>query len=205
MKNMAHTNSVENQSDIDVRIKDTQHLESQVLFEDVAISVESFSGEAIDQFTNELTTTEKMPRDDIYRYDMMLGDASLDAQVNFAPAWKVVALQNMITSSSPVESGSGARVPQLNIVANYRKKIEEATVQYDPENVRVLDSATRPFIDGKMIVLKRDDPIYYVEELNTQLLMENFEIEVFQLMNSSSATVVPDLEKKIFPPAYTTN
>jgi hypothetical protein len=44
------------------------------------------------------------------------------------------------------------------------------------------------FGDNKYIQLIGDDALIYLEEANTELLTENFEIEVFEMFHSSSTT-----------------
>ena len=190
----------EAQNKVDNRIKATQYLESQVLFEDVEEKMADFSGEIVDLFTKELTTVEKTPKKDMFKFDMMLGDAALDGDANVAPAWKVAALQTMISSSAVKDLATNSLVPQLNITANYRKTIAEAAIDYNPASIRVLNDRTRPFVDGNMIILENDDPLYYIEELNTQVLVENFEIEVFDITNSTDwlTGAAPTLERKYF-------
>ena len=121
----------EAQSDTDARIRDTQYLESQVLFEDIEEAQERFSGEVYDQFTNESSTPERNPRLDVYRFDKMIGDAEMDGGQNIAPAWKVAALQSMITTASVNDAATNTLIPQLDIVANYKKAIIQSPMSAD--------------------------------------------------------------------------
>lgn len=188
----------EAQSDTDARIRDTQYLESQVLFEDIEEAQERFSGEILDQFTDESSTPERNPRLDVYRFDKMIGDAELDGNKDIAPAWKVAALQNMINSAEPNDKTNRTSIPQLDIVANYKKTIVEYQPVVDPDSPRALSAGTGRFVDGKTIQLQSDDPLYYIEELNTLLLTENFDLEVFLVSDSDDPSVEPRLERKFF-------
>tara|TARA_Y100000310_G_scaffold345536_1_gene466196 strand:+ start:3036 stop:4871 length:1836 start_codon:yes stop_codon:yes gene_type:complete len=200
---------VENQNDIDNRIKhETQYLESLVLFEDIDDAAAANIGETIDPLSTELTWVQRLPRKDVFKMDAMIGDAYLDGKTNAAPAWKVVALQSTITSSQEkgmVEASSEIAIPQLNIEANYTKKVVESTFEFDPSSVRALNDQTSTFIDDKIIILEQDDPVFYIEEVNTELLTENFEIEVFGYVVSGSNVSGPatgsqqdTLERKYF-------
>ena len=182
------------QSNAESRIRETQYLQSQVLFQDIEDSQEQFAGEIYDQFTNESTTIERNPRKDIYRFDTMIGDAHLDGNSNLAPAWKIVALQSMISGSDTQDSVNNSFIPQLNITASYKKAIVEY-YPLDPAMARIRHTRTGEFSDGKIIELQSDDPLYYIEELNTLLLTENFDLEVFVMTDSTSEE---SLERKFF-------
>ena len=186
------------QSNVDARIRDTQYLQSQVLFEDIEEAQERFSGEIYDQFTNETSTPERKPRLDIYRFDTMIGDAELDGEQNVAPAWKVVALQSMINESTTKDMTNNTHIPQLNITASYKKAIVPFEPDPDPDSPRALNAGSSEFVDGKAIELQSDDPLYYIEELNTLLLTENFDLEVFVVSDSDGTSVEPRLERKFF-------
>ena len=196
----------ENQNNVDNRIKNqSQYLESLVLFQDVDDSAAQYSGENIDPLSNELTWVQRVPRKDVFKIDAMIGDAYLDGEVNAAPAWKIVALQSTISSSQDNDSKNQIEVPQLNIVANYHKKVVESTFEFDPSSVRELHDQTFTFIDNKRIILEADDPIFYIEEVNTELLTENFDISVFGYVTSGSNVAGPGtgsqqdlLERKYF-------
>ena len=78
-------------------LEKTQYLESLVLFEDVdeLIDIE----ETIDFDNIKLTPARLKPRKDIFRLVEPIGDAYLDGESQAAPAWKIVALNGMISSS----------------------------------------------------------------------------------------------------------
>jgi hypothetical protein len=196
----------ENQNNVDNRIKnETQYLESLVLFEDIDDALAGTAGENIDPLSDELTWVQRLPRKDIFKINAMIGDAYLDGKTNAAPAWKVAALQSTISSSQEQDELNQIEIPQLNIVANYRKKIVESTFEFDPSSVRNLHDQTSAFIDDKRIVLEARDPLFYVEEVNTELLTENFDVAVFtyvtsgsNLANASTGSQEDKLERKFF-------
>ena len=174
------TSSIENQNDIDYRIKnETQYLESLVVFEDVEKYVAANGGELYDPLSSDLTLEQKQPRRNSYRYEMGIGDANLDGSTDVSPAWKIITLQSMISASQIEGALTGTLIPQINIVANYNKRVVESQFEYDPNSLRNLNDQTPVFVDNKMIILESDDPLIYVEEMNTSMLVENFEIEVF--------------------------
>jgi hypothetical protein len=181
-----------------IEISETPNLQSQVLFEDIEKAQEKFSGEVYDQFSQMSTTIERNPRVDVYRYDNMIGDAHLDGEKDKAPAWKVVALQSMIDSTTTRDFTNNTFIPQVNITASYKKAIVEYAAVVDPTSVRYLNSRTARFVDGKVIELQSDDPLCYIEEVNTLLLTENFDIEIFAVSEGETSLAASKLEKKFF-------
>jgi hypothetical protein len=184
-KRYASASAAENQNNINKRIKDeTQYLESLVLFKDVEKTLNEAAGTK-DLFGD--TPRKAQPAADIFRFDTAIGDAFLNGESNHAPAWKVVSLQSMISSSSGKDDLNEILIPQLNINANYKLQIAENEFDVDPHDVRELNNKTRAFSDDKVIELVSGDPLYYIEELNTEFFTKNFEIEVFHIADSSSA------------------
>ena len=66
-------------------------------------------------------------------------------------------------------------------------------------------SETDYFSDGRKIVLVQDNTMLYLEELNTMLLHENFDVEVFEVgvdeipATHTAGTTTDSLERKTFP------
>jgi hypothetical protein len=155
-------------------------------------------------FAADIGPLEYVPRQDIFKYDSAIGDALLDSKyTDVAPAWKIVVLNGKITSSEQkykVSENVSASIPQVNITVDYKKEIrnlEYPTRQSDqvkPESVRSNYNATPTFADNNFIRLSSQDPIIYVDEVNTELLTENFDIEIFLVTGSTGA----ELERKYF-------
>ena len=168
----------EGQNEVHKRIKDeTQYLESLVLFEEVENNIGKLSE---GQFEIDITATQASPREDIFKYDEGIGDAFLNAGSQVAPAWKIVALQGLISSSLFKDSINNSKIPQVNIDLNYRKAVAVQTFIDNPETVYDLTRFSIPFKDGNSISLISDDAVVYIEESNTTNLIENFDIEVFK-------------------------
>jgi hypothetical protein len=165
----------EPQNDIHKRIKqETQYLESQTLFRQV------MSGSIVQGGILQETIYEQ--DENLFTSEGFIGDAKLlSKDTNVAPAWKVVSLQNYITSSALEDLRNKSKVPQINITASYvlnRVSIEDIPIGNDS----LTDlSTTGLFSDGKQIRLETNHPLIYLEELNTELLTENFDIEVFEV------------------------
>ena len=181
----SYAGRTEKQNDIHERIKNqTQYIESLVLFEDVEknnIPYSNVSGEAFSLDTDAVTIS---PRKDTFRFDSIIGDALLEADTQNVPAWKLVTLQGEILSSQQKDISNDVLIPQINMTMNYRKKriTSDQYTALDMNNMP--DYITRQFSNGEYLVLEEDDLMLYIEELNTILLNENFDIEVFESINS---------------------
>ena len=179
----------ETQNEIGQRIKkDTQYLEPLVLFEGVEAVLQSTSpGQTFNHAENFFEVDVKpyqiIPRKDSFRYTQMIGDAYINGEQQTAPAWKVVVLNGEIVNSTDLDIKNQIDIPQVNIQLDYEKNI----VQYDPEKdyteekFRNTIARTFPFSDGNIIEFVSDDFMVYVEELNTDMLTENFDIEIFEI------------------------
>ena len=167
-------------------LNETQYLESLVLFEDVDSMLDT--EEMIDLNNLDLTPTKMTPRKDVFRFTEPIGDAYLDGESQSAPAWKVVALNGFITSSHHEDSVTNAKIPQINVDLNYRKVVIDFEVDPDdetntienPKDIFDVVNSTSTFVDNKVIKLRTDNAMFYVDEVNTEILNENFEIEVFK-------------------------
>lgn len=175
---------VEVQNNIHNRIKnETQYLESLTLFE----SVEQTLGEGIgvvNFFDLDDLETKKITRKNVFKFDSAIGDAHLDGETNVAPAWKIVTLQSKISASSPKDETdyNEINIPQIDIEAYYNKKIERVRFNPDPRDVREINLVTNSFVDNRVIKLEQTDPLIYIEEINTEILTDNFDIEVFEVI-----------------------
>jgi hypothetical protein len=182
----------ETQNTIHERIKqNTQYLETQAIFQ------ERLSG-SVTQGGLLLDTIYEQEENAITSYGS-IGDAKLLSETtDVAPAWKLVAMQSEITgaiqtnfegtideSTSDVKR-SEASISQINITASYYITTDERaniTDKYSFQDLREIESTTGVFADGRILRLVSDNPLIYLEELNTELLTENFNIEVFKIEN----------------------
>ena len=196
----AYSSASEKQNDVHARIKnETQYIESLVLFRDVEETLKTSVGEEPSP-NDKLTPSSrsKVPASDIFKFDSQIGDAFLDGETNYTPAWKIVALQNQISSSTQSDTVNDTKIPQLNIDANYSIQVSEPIFNLRARELRELNSYSNQFIDQKVLKLVSDDPLFYIEELNTENLTQNFDIEVFLILSSSAAGSREQLERKFF-------
>ena len=179
--------TTEPQNEIHKRIKqDTQYLESFILFEDVEETKQIISWED-GNFNTDINPTKRDPRKDVFRYNTSIGDAFLDGDANVAPAWKIVTLQGEIMSVDLEDATGSTRVPQLNIQANYTKKVVDYNININPSSFEEIVAVAGPFADGKQIQVVAEDILVYGEEVNTELLMENFDVEIFEIVDDTAS------------------
>jgi len=215
-------NKIENQNDVNRRIKEeTVYLESQILFRDTEDSLSSldyldYLGDDETKYhAADKTAMQIKPDADVFKFESMIGDAMLDAENSRAvPAWKVLMMQGEISSSiyrqgeslSPPHVGLprdgiilNSSIPQINITASYALSVTDDEVEIDPSSVRSILDTSNVFADGKIIQLESKDPILYFEETNTKLLVENYDIEVFEVESGSRGGIYsPILHRRYF-------
>jgi len=194
--------AIEPQNDVNDRIKeDTQYMGSQVLFRDI----DSQSNIQVD--TDGTWESDTSPIDveveaDIFRMDELIGHVNFSSNDNkqAAPAWKAVALSGEITSiltSAPHKAGIASgelspsdavlykNIPQINMKARYSLELTDASpgdfISIGTDTIAGQISETPVFADGNMVILKAEVPLLYIEEMNTELLTENFDIEIFDV------------------------
>ena len=198
-KNYASSSATERQSDVDKRIKnETQYLESMVLFKELNDTLSRNLDTEVDFILKPTTRRMRTPDSDLFKLENAIGDAFLDGPTQTAPSWKVAALNSRISSSATYDTDTENDIPQINIESVYVKRVVNNTFQADPQNLREVSSRTIGFIDQKAIELMSDDPVLYIEEVNTQTLMENFDIEVFEIERASTPGVHAELKRLSF-------
>mgnify|MGYP003643910358 FL=1 len=205
----------ESANSIHNRIKqDTQYLGTQTHFEEVGGASKIIDVGGMSVFAGDIMPIMEYPRKDTFRFDQMIGDAYLEGDTNVAPAWKVVCLQGQISSSAQKDNTNNLNIPQLNVQLNYRKKItkygrdDSIYATFDTGSLRQSIAKTQNFADDSKIELIRDDLLFYAEELNTVLLKDNFEVEVFEILTGALPARCPTcskqslLKRKYFPNDY---
>jgi len=201
----AYAQITESSNTIHDRIKNkTQYMESQVLFEEVDKAPEIIDEGSMSYYAGDIAPIMYGPRKDNFRFDQAIGDAFLDGDTNMAPAWKMAALQGNISSSAMTDTVNDFKIPQINIQLNYRRRIIDQkylpafpiTAMQETQRIENEAFTTRPFADGKVIQLIRDDLMMYAEEINTSLLVDNFDIEMYEVLSGSLPARCPTCEKQ---------
>ena len=137
-----------------------------------------------------------------FLFDSGIGDAMFEGKnIQTAPAWKVVTCQGEILSASVkdtskydfthIELDNEERefnIPQLEVALYYTKLIDKPSNPMEFANIPDTISETQPFADGYSVKLVRDDLVVYADEINTELLTENFDIEIFRVNEESGVS-----------------
>jgi len=189
----------ESANSIHNRIKEnTQYLESQTHFEEVGGASKLIDVGSMTYYAGDVMPIMIYPRKDTFRFEQMIGDAYLEGDTNVAPAWKIVALNGEITASAQKDYTNNWQIPQLNIQLNYRKRISDINYLGDlaTGSMRQAVGISKRFSDRKRIELISDDLLLYTEELNTVLLVDNFDIEVFEVMTGALPARCPTCPKQ---------
>lgn len=201
-KKYAHSTATENQNDIDKRIKsETQYIESLVLFRDVEETLNNGAG-ASDWYNQDAITSRQMvPSPDAFVLNAPIGDAYLEGNSNVSPAWKIVSLQSKIETVNQTDEANNSIIPQINITATYNlmtQNVFDGSETFVFDDMRNAYNQTLQFNDEKIIKLENSDVMLFVDEINTQLLTRNFDIEIFRILSSSNAAQYEQLERKYF-------
>ena len=182
------------QNDIHPRIKDeTQYLATQTHFdfiiddpgmstieERLTSTPGAPAGTKDKYFPIDLSPEIQIPTADFFRFDASIGDAHFDGKTQqTAPAWKLVTLVGDISGSSTMDTSNNQEIPQIDVVLNYIKKVDHKRFVPDPHSAYEIIGATPTFSDNKVLRVVENNLLVYAEELNTDLLTENYEIEVF--------------------------
>jgi len=189
----------ETQNQVDKRIKEeTQYLESLVLFRDVEETKNKNLDAVVDFFSRKKTNRMIYPASNIFNFENSIGDAFFDGDKQNAPAWKIVTLQSIIGSAQTFNEIEQTRIPQINITSSFMTKITNTDIVSEQSGLRDLNARTPEFVDNKIIELVVDDPVVYVEELNTEILNDNFDIEVFEIMPATYSDGKKELRRLSF-------
>ncbi len=191
----------EAQNQIHQRIKnETSYIEGILSFEEIEISVPpgNYLELAIEDtdilpHDYDISPDKNILQTNKFLFDSAIGDAMFEGKnTQAAPSWKIITCQGEIVDHhtrdtakydfTHVTEDNEARefnIPQLEVDLYYTKLIDKASDQMQLNNIPDTIGETKPFIDGYSIKLVRDDLVVYADEVNTELLTENFDIEVF--------------------------
>lgn len=198
--------TIEPQNDVNDRIKeDTQYMGSRILFADVETQSKMIVN-SDGTWESDMSPMDLEVKANIFRMDELIGHVNFSSNDNkqAAPAWKAVALSGEITSissSAPHKAGLASghlspsdavlykNIPQINMKARYSLELTDTTaanyISTETDTIAGQVAHTPVFADGNMVALKAEVPLLYIEEMNTELLTENFDIEIFDVAKQS--------------------
>ena len=166
---------------------------------------------AVSMFDLDISPQRYVPKPEILSFESAIGDARFEGDnTQASPAWKLVTCQGEITkvqrkdttkynfsSASYDNEVTEFNIPQIDVAAYYTKLISAPTSMLEAEVVSDFVSETLPFKGGNTIKLVRDDITIYAEELNTELLTENFDVEVFEMTEDTGVRTRATAEIKL--------
>ena len=154
-------------------------------------------------FDLDITPKKIVPKPDILSFESSIGDAKFEGEnTQTAPAWKLLSCQGEITKVQEKDTSKydfsiaefdnevkEFNIPQIDIKASYTLEISSPSSILTEEMPSDFLNETSPFADGNTIKLIKEDVVVYAEEMNTELLTENFEVEVFEMLEEAGLTV----------------
>lgn len=199
------------QNDIEPRIQEeTPQLGTQVVFSDrniflrrglngVAGSIDSVTGlvinegsilQTVGEGTSGVTIDGSYHERRMYQPHSYLGTS--DTLTTGAPAWSVSMLRGEVTSSARAISGSQTptiKIPQLNVTLAY-------TISVKRERSFISDTELAiEYPNGEFLDVKPEILLAQVVERNAEFTSENFEIEVFEVVEEKSPGLSTYVEK----------
>ena len=192
---------VESQNHIDPRIKkDTVYLEPLVMFTSPEYTEEILYED--NQYLTDISPTRMQPAPDVFKYVNAIGDAWLQAEkTDLAPAWKLVCLEGEISAIDTIDIINETKVPQIDVVVRYVKTVVDSPYNVDPKNAMDMIGIVGPFSDENYIRVMAQDFLIYADEVNTQLLTENFDIEIFEVSDNTGVKASGQIDINASPAA----
>ena len=157
-------------------------------------------------FDLDITPKRYVPKPEILSFESAIGDARFEGDnTQASPAWKLITCQGEMSniqrkdttkynfsSASYDNEVTEFNIPQIDVAAYYTQLISAPAPMLDASAVSEFVSETQPFKGGNTIKLIRDDIMVYAEELNTEFLTENFDVEVFEMTEDTSVTTLAE-------------
>jgi hypothetical protein len=194
-------NTTGSQKEAEDRIKSTPRFKVQYAFEGAGRALEKYIKSEWLSDEQKLAKVSRIigERNNYYSLPLPLGNSSLNTQ--YAPAWSVEFLRGQITGSADYLTGSHdlLRIPQLEIEVYYDTSIaEEGNVEPEgPQGPNAIPvetvqdissfSLSELFEDGTYVKVKEDYLLLKIEEKNTPFNKENFEIEVYEILQTANS------------------
>jgi len=157
----------------------------------------------ISLFDLDIIPEQHVPKPNILSFESSIGDARFEGEnTQAAPAFKLLTCQGEINSVKEKDTSKydfsiaekdnevkQFNIPQIDITTNYTLEISSPSGFLTEETPSDFFLETAQFADGNTIKLKKNDVVLYAEEVNTELLTENFEVEVFEMIEDAGVAV----------------
>tara|TARA_R110000744_G_scaffold60933_2_gene126158 strand:- start:17 stop:1531 length:1515 start_codon:yes stop_codon:yes gene_type:complete len=157
----------------------------------------------ISLFDLDISPARQIPKPEILSFESAIGDARFEGDnTQASPAWKIVSCQGEMSNIRTRDTSAYAltaadndneliefNIPQIDVDSYYTLLLSPPSELLEQEQISEFVSETRPFKGGNTIKLVRDDIVIYGEEVNTELLTENFDIDIYEMIEDTGATV----------------
>ena len=154
-------------------------------------------------FDLDISPARQIPKPEILSFESAIGNARFEGDnTQASPAWKIVSCQGEMSNIRTRDTSNYAltaadddneltefNIPQIDVDAYYTLLLGSPSELLEQEQVSEFVSETRPFKGGNTIKLVRNDIVIYGEEVNTELLTENFDIDIYEMIENTGATV----------------
>tara|TARA_R110000851_G_scaffold241347_5_gene393955 strand:+ start:1145 stop:3013 length:1869 start_codon:yes stop_codon:yes gene_type:complete len=154
-------------------------------------------------FDLDISPARQIPKPEILSFESAIGDARFEGDnTQASPAWKIVSCQGEMSNIRTRDTSAYAltaadndneliefNIPQIDVDSYYTLLLSPPSELLEQEQISEFVSETRPFKGGNTIKLVRDDIVIYGEEVNTELLTENFDIDIYEMIENTGATV----------------
>ena len=154
-------------------------------------------------FDLDISPARQIPKPEILSFESAIGNARFEGDnTQASPAWKIVSCQGEMSNIRTRDTSNYAltaadddneltefNIPQIDVDAYYTLLLGSPSELLEQEQVSEFVSETRPFKGGNTIKLVRNDIVIYGEEVNTELLTENFDIDIYEMIEDTGTTV----------------
>lgn len=129
----------------------------------------------------------------IMKDDNSLGNSTISNL--YAPAWKIKNLSSNFISTSKTFTSKSLNIPQLECVLTsslFFTNDTEINNNPDLEQLLTFENSHRT-VDGQVVVYLTDEVLLKIEELNADLELDHFDLEVFKVNtdNNNNETYIP--------------
>ena len=179
--------TTEIQNDIEARIKDAPRLKTQYVFSGIETEITKNIKDirTNNPLNDRLEVLMQQPTAEKY-FNIASPIASSEVGSQKAPAWSIDFLKGEISGSVAVQTNSSqpsVRIPQIDTEITYTTTVVADSVREASTIDDGFNDVPMPndFADGSYIHLKEDLLLLQIEEINSQNLNSEFEIEVFKV------------------------
>ena len=179
-KRYVNPDASESQNDIYNRIKDETHYFATNLNFAPALSGAVVAGGLLKEYQHKEDYS-------IFSSDSYIGDSVYTGDSQKAPAWNVLALEGAFDSFNTDYNSLNYNIPQIEVKTTLKIVSADPGKAILTNNYRRIDNSTRRFADDRVLSFDVVENLFYFEELNTENLKDNFDVEMYLFTGDSSS------------------